>query len=232
MKRVDKFMYFNCDPRILEDMRIMLKENFDLLKKGEIPKSFGNFRVPTYFGDPFSNTGYINWRDKYSKSFGFPLISEDWVKPLAKWIGDRPCLEIMAGTGYLSYALSKYGVNIKATDNFSWSDYFNNSVNVECLDCFEAIKKYGNRVDFIICSWPYMDDTAALCLELMFKINPKCRMIYIGEDFGGCTANDRFFNIADFQDIKGFNDAVMNYTRWDGIHDFIGLVKLNSKKGC
>lgn len=222
-------MFYNTDPRVLENFQVMLKENYELLKKGEIPKTFGGFRVPCYFGDVFSNQGYINWRDKYSKSFGFPLISEDWVKPLAKWIGDRPCLEIMAGTGYLSYALSKYGVKVKATDNYSWGNYFTNFINVENMDCFEAIKKYGKQVDFVICSWPYMDDTAALCLELMTQINPKCRMIYIGEDYGGCTANDRFFDISTFQEIKGFTDAVSNYTRWEGIHDFIGLVKLNKE---
>ena len=37
------------------------------------------------------------------------------------------------------------------------------------------------------------------------------------------------FDISEFQDIKGFNEAVMNYTRWEGIHDFIGLVKLNKE---
>ena len=221
-------MFYN-NPKYIEEVQKMLKDNYELLKKSEIPKTFGGFRIPLFYGDVFYDKEYTDWRSIFSKSFGFPLISEDWVKPLAKWIGDRPCLEIMAGTGYLSYALGKYGVKIKATDNYSWDNYFKNFINVERMDCFEAIKKYGKQVDFVICSWPYMDDTAALCLELMFKINPKCRMIYIGEDYGGCTANNRFFDISEFQDIKGFNEAVMNYTRWEGIHDFIGLVKLNKE---
>lgn len=222
-------MLYN-NPEMQKEVYKMLEENYKKLKKGEIPKTFGGFSLERFFGIQDPITGEItDWRSIYCKEFGFPLISEDWIKPLAKWIGDRPCLEIMAGTGYLSYALKKYGVNIKATDNYSWNHYFKNSISVEQMDCFDAIKKYGKQVDFIVCSWPYMDATASICLELMAKVNPKCRMIYIGEDIGGCTANTRFFEIAEFQDIKGFNEAVSNYTRWAGIYDYIGLVKLNKE---
>lgn len=59
----------------------------------------------------------------------------------------------------------------------------------------------------------------------MREINPKCRMIYIGEDFGGCTANNDFFNNIEECYVKGFEDAVGNYRRWQSIHDSIVLVK-------
>ena len=156
------------------------------------------------------------------------MLSEDWVKPLAKWIGDRPCLEIMCGNGYLSYALSKYGCNIKATDNYSWNKEFEKMGSiypVENLDCIAAIEKYGKNVKFIICSWPYMDSNAYRSLMKMREINPKCRMIYIGEEFGGCTANNDFFNNIEECYVKGFEDAVGNYRRWQSIHDSIVLVK-------
>lgn len=55
---------------------------------------------------------------KYSS---FILISKDWIKPFAEWIGQRKCLEIMAGHGMLSKALRDEGVNVIAvTDDFSW----------------------------------------------------------------------------------------------------------------
>lgn len=53
---------------------------------------------------------------------GFPLLAKDWLVPLAKWIGSRKCVELMAGCGSLSYVLSQEGVDITPTDNGSW-DY-------------------------------------------------------------------------------------------------------------
>lgn len=206
-----------------------MKKNLELLKSGKLPKNYmGGGPMPQYlYTLPTDNRGLpVSWRGKYIDNIGFPLYAEDWVKPLAKWIGDRPCLEIMAGTGFFSYALSLYGCKVIATDDFSWKPKFQNIFyQIENLDCIEAIKKYGKNVKFILCSWPYMDDNAYNCLMLMREINPKCRMIYIGEDWGGCTASDKFFDAIQVLDLKGFNEAVMDYRRWQGIHDFISLIK-------
>lgn len=206
-----------------------LADNFKLLRSGQLPKSY--IKGPLYktikpglsteIGKPF-------WRDVYIGAFGFPLFAENWVKPLARWIGDRPVLEIMAGSGYFSYALQKYGCKVKATDNYSWKENFslmNEYIQVENIDCLDAIRKYGKDVKFILCSWPYMDNKANECLKLMRKVNPKCRMIYVGEELSGCTANDAFFSNLEECYIKGFDDAVSNYRRWQSIHDDIKLIK-------
>lgn len=201
-----------------------LCDNYTMLRKGIIPKSYVSLPLEMLLPSG-SIEGYVNWRDKYIKEFGFPLFAEDWVKPLSTWIGDRPCLEIMAGTGYLSYALSLYGVNIKATDDYSWEKHFTNFKDVENIDCLQAIKKYGKDVKFIICSWPYMDEMANFSLVMMREVNPKCRMIYIGEGWGGCTASDKFFNNVEECEVEGFNQAVSKYRRWSGLHDRISLYK-------
>lgn len=215
--------YITGKPKI-DKVNQSLCDNYTMLKKGQIPKSY--VALPLEMCLPWgSAVGYINWRDKYVKDIGFPLIAEDWVKPLAKWIGDRPCLEIMAGTGFLSYALFLYGVDIKATDNYSWNKHFTNFKEVENIDCLEAVKIYGKDVKFIICSWPYMDEMAYNSLVMMREINPKCRMIYIGEDWGGCTASDKFFEIAEECEVDGFNQAVSKYRRWSGLHDRVKLYK-------
>lgn len=214
------------------DVKKCLLDNFAKLEKGIIPKSYVNKTLTAYLGNPFTGN-YISIRDDYIKNFGFPLFAENWVKPLARWIGDRPCLEIMAGTGYLSYALSKYGCKVKATDNYSWENKLDMSQRffpVERLDAVSAIQKYGKDVKFILCSWPYMDDAAYQALKTMSEVNDKCRMIYIGEGFGGCTANDRFFDNSEFEDLETFNNAVSKYRRWQGIYDFISLVKFKEEK--
>ncbi len=176
----------------------------------------------------FNNSNYrevMSYRENYIRKVGFSRVSKNWVRPLARWIGDRKCLEIMAGSGAITYALREEGIKIKATDNFSWSQPFRQWTQVENMDCIEAIEKYGKEVSFIICSWPYMDDTAYRALLKIREVNPKCRMIYIGEWCGGCTADDGFFSEIKVEEVKGFDDAVKNYSRWYSIHDYPYLVK-------
>ena len=133
----------------------------------------------------------------------------------------------MAGNGSLTYFLKQQGVQCHATDNYTWKEksWFDNNNLVEKLDCIDAISKYGDIVSYIICSWPYMDDDAYKSLLAMRTLNDKCRMIYIGEWMGGCTANDRFFDAAEFLDLKTFSDAVSKYSCWEGIQDHAYLVK-------
>lgn len=47
-------------------------------------------------------------------------IYKNFVKSLAKYIGDRKVLEVCCGNGWLSTGLMFYGVDIMPTDNFSW----------------------------------------------------------------------------------------------------------------
>jgi len=136
----------------------------------------------------------------------FALVSKAWVEPLADFLGDKKCLEIMAGRGVLSKALSDCGVDIKATDDFSWSWRGKISedkavltrselwFDVEEADCIESIEKYGADIGYLVCSWPPMENSMCRALLKMREINPECKLIYIGEDDGGCTADDEFFD--------------------------------------
>lgn len=71
-----------------------------------------------------------------------------------------------------------------------------------------------------------MDDNAYKCLKLMREVNPKAKMIYIGEWSGGCTADDNFFEILKLikNDTK-FYEAVKNYLTWYCLHDRPYLIK-------
>jgi len=137
----------------------------------------------------------------------------------------------MAGTGSLSFALQQQGINIRATDNFSWDKHnnWNEDENywtgIEYVDAIEAVKKYGENIDVIIMSWPYMDDIAVKVLHTMRDVNPNCIMIYIGEEDGGCTANDEFFETIEEIEDQEFKNAVSNFKRWWGIYDCPQLVK-------
>ena len=173
-------------------------------------------------------------RSEVVSLYGFCLISYSWITPLSKWIGDRKCLEIMAGHGAFSFALQSVNTSIIATDSFEWENKYRtydfNAIlwtDVEKIDAVSAIRKYGKDVDIIICSWPpYNEDTATKCLLEMRKVNPNCVMLYIGEGQGGCTADDSFFETVEIVEDETFDNCFNgNYTRWCGIHDYPMLVK-------
>jgi len=181
------------------------------VKNKQIPESYPKEMVNNL------NMDRISLRSDFIKTIGFTLISNDWIKPLSQWIGDRKCLEVMAGTGSLSFALQQQGIDIIATDDFSWegSSNWNDNNNywteIEHIDAIKAVEKYGKDIDIIIISWPYMDDTAHRILQSMRKVNLNCIMIFIGEGMGGCTADDEFFEAIQEIENTEFEQVVSNF---------------------
>ena len=176
-------------------------------------------------------------RKSFIKNMGFVLISKEWIIDLSQWIGKRKCLELMSGLGALSYGLRIQGVNIIATDNYSWREKANGEdsllrndnktwTHVENLGALEAVEKYGGNVDIIIMSWPpYDDEITVKVLKRMRDINPSCIMIYIGEGKGGCTANDEFFTMFEKIEDESFNEANSKFQNWILTKDRPFLIK-------
>lgn len=172
-------------------------------------------------------------REKFIELMGFVLLSKEWIKDLSRWIGERRCLEVMAGLGALSYGLRAQGVNVIATDDYSWKKVYGvlwNSqrmwMHVEDLDAVEAVKKYGRNTDIIIMSWPpFHNDIAVKTLQKMREVNPNCIMIYIGEEKGGCTATDDFYSLYEEIDNKSFSTANRKFQSWPCIHDKPFLIR-------
>jgi len=167
---------------------LSIAELFDL-QKPILPVEFG------FTSDDYTVPDLMLFRAQYLR-FSFPILSEVNIKVLLDLIythiGEPATLEVMAGKGWLSYWLKSWGLNIIATDNRSWSKHFDYSslpIPVEDISAVVAIEKYP--VDLVLLSWPYMDSSAYDCLQTM-KLGQY--LLYIGEDRGGCTANDAFFD--------------------------------------
>ncbi|MDR0287532.1 MAG: hypothetical protein LBI03_07515 [Clostridiales bacterium] len=167
-------------------------------------------------------------RDEIIRLSGYSMISYNWIRPLSKWIGNRKCLEVMAGSGVWSKALQDCGVSVIATDNPSWYvDLWQRSpwTEIEQIDCIEAIEKYGKNMNFVLCSWPPMNKMCYYILLKMRKINPDLKMIYIGEN-GGATGCEEFFNEVQQIEDSTFEKAVSKYTQIHfSIHDYPFLFK-------
>ena len=190
------------------DLNKDITNTFKLLEDGKIPESYCKdiYEPNKIKGEKYRESLIpLTCRNIYTMRYGFPLISMNWVRELAHTvIKDGKCLEVMCGSGMWTKALRKCGVSVIATDNQSWGtkiDEYSKWRNspfiddIEVIDAIDAISKYGKDVDFILMSWPPYDEPIAyMVLMKMREINPNCKLIMIGEDYGGCTADDKFFD--------------------------------------
>ena len=136
----------------------------------------------------------------------------------------------MCGSGALSFALQSCGVQIRATDNYSWEGqnamWFQQPwIEIEKIDCVEAIQKYGVETEILICSWPYTDDSCCKALLAMRKINPNMKMIYIGEKNEAVTASEDFFGSIEEIDDPSFYNTIKNFRSAYCLHDRPLLLK-------
>ena len=202
---------------------VTIDEFLATIRKGEISlrppigTSANGFNL-----DPDTWSSYYEAREECIKAGMWAIVYDEWIKELALWIGNRTCLEIMAGAGWMAKALAAHGVDIIATDDYSWEKKHSGNHNilrkyqysVEELEASEATKKYQDR-DILICSWPYMDNEFAnACKNWQGK-----PIVYIGEGESGCTANDEFFQGFE-EDESAPNIQLMC---WPGIHDYIQI---------
>lgn len=185
-----------------------------------------------------SMTNQTYFRDWYINKCGFAVLTQEFVQACAEKFKDRHILEVMAGSGYFSYGLKKFGAkNVIATDTNEWamdakrmrSNKFKNwstpYMPIEQLDAVEAIKKYPDT-DLVIMSWPpYTEhsgyEVAKACEERGLEL------LYIGEDQGGCTADDDFFDLVyQYETTLLFRDY---FRQFQGIHDTPWLINFKEK---
>ena len=205
----------------------VLRSNFDLLEKGEIPESY----VEAGLTPMMIDSDILKLRNDYTENCGFTLVDMSWNRALVEHvIKNGRCLEVMAGTGLWSQALRKLGVDVICTDNMEWERSHKKGWNehrteIIEMEATEAVRMYGKDVDYILMSWPYMDITAYKVLQNMRIVNPNARLIYIGEGQTGCCADDNFFEALDEVYTEGMQEVNRRYCSFPGIHDRLYLIK-------
>jgi len=80
------------------------------------------------------------------------FYSKPLITALTRIIGTGSCLEIAAGDGTLTRFLQQAGVNIRATDDYSWENSVRYPEWVTRLDAKESLRVHSPEV--VICSWP------------------------------------------------------------------------------
>lgn len=228
---VDRYIrsYSGNQYKLVDLMKIDWVKNIIIDLKLPTTKELVDTITDDLFSFNFNKMTQINCiRQAYIRLFGFSCLSKEAVEDVVKYIAGRKVLEVCAGSGWNSKILNDAGIDIIATDNFSWEESTHTHcsstwggekfINVEKIDALKAIDKYTDR-EIVLMSWPaYSDPLGALVLRKCIYKN--LTLIYIGEDCGGCTADDTFFDIIYKKELN--MEPISNYyVPFDGIHDNI-----------
>jgi hypothetical protein len=152
-------------------------------------------------------------RRYFTKHYAWAIPNKTAIIKIKKFAKKEKILEVGAGLGLWAYLLQEANANIVATDDFSWKDKkLKDFTKVEKLNVQDSLEKYKD-CNILLLVWPPYDKPMANNALKKFKGN---KLVYIGEEEGGATANDNFYirlkkkwKQVDKYDIPG----------WISIHD-------------
>lgn len=162
---------------------------------------------------------FNNFRSYLSRKYGlWSLANLKTAQTFKDQYQIKTSLEVMAGNGYWSKALSEVGVKAISTDSMSWAKSSQTGMQsfyqTEKLGALEAIKKYQD-VDLVLCCWAPNFGQADLEVLQAFRKYTKAgsHLLFIGEK-DGATNTDEFWKhakiINDLQ-IKRVNQTFPNF---------------------
>ena len=158
-------------------------------------------------------------RFEYVK-YCFPILSHEFITDLSNFCkGYKNIVEIGCGRGWMSYWLKKYGTELESVDNMKWptfDDYFDFVIDD---DAIEYVKNNNN--DLIIMSWP--DYQSSFAYDVWENMTEHQTLIYIGEGYGGCTADDKFHTAVQKYEIETTLNE--NFRSFFAIHDKVFVYK-------
>lgn len=163
-------------------------------------------------------------RTSFTQNFAWAIPSQEAIESIVKFAGSEQILEIGSGLGLWAGLIRAHGGSIIPVDTFESHGTSRSATFVltEEIGGITAIYKYKPKV--LMMCWPsYGDSFAALALEEFETCAPPdAQLIYIGEGFGGCTGDDRFFEMLN-QSWELVNQ--IDIPQWWGIYDCLNLYR-------
>ena len=158
-------------------------------------------------------------RQQLTASYAWAVPTPEAIEAIAKL---SPIVEVGAGTGYWAWLLREAGAEVHAFDiappptpndyghTRTWSE-------VQVGDARKAMAG-GRRTHTLLLCWPPMSDMAYTAL----LAHRGEHVVYVGEGYGGCTANDEFHELlaARYEAI-----ATPPIPRWWGLHDYCTIYR-------
>lgn len=176
------------------------------------------FSVPSF---SFLEGLYQDFRTPFALNYSWAIPSLEALEKISEFVGSNHVTEVGAGLGLWARLLSDMGVQITAFDIRSKQENWVSSQRepwlcpVMCRDQDDLISKARN-VDVLMLVWPCYDEPWAH--DYLSAFNPK-KVIYIGEGFGGCTADDQFHRVL----FENYEYTEVRIPQWDRIHDSVHL---------
>lgn len=157
-------------------------------------------------------------RSVATRNYSWAVPCPRAIDSIAAFADGAQILEVGSGLGLWARLLRDHGAAVVATDSspgLAWSkpdEYVGTYTAVEQLSALEAVAQYPDS-DVLMIVWPpYNTPMAAQALRA-FKGE---RLVYIGEDRGGCCADEEFFRLLD---LEWHWWRTMQIPQWPGIHD-------------
>lgn len=161
-------------------------------------------------------------RGKLVGQYAWSIISDEFIQAIKAYGVD--VLSVGAGSGYNERLMSDAGISVVVTDPFPpgenryfapdckiWSD------TLHAMNAVDAIRYFSSHSLFM--SWPVYG--ADWPVEALMEYKGDL-FFYIGEGYGGCCANDDFFEYLH----EGF-EMVKQYDipQWYGIRDYAAIYR-------
>jgi hypothetical protein len=171
-------------------------------------------------------------RHALCNKYSFAIPNDEAIEKIASF---GKILEIGAGTGYWASLIREAGAEVGAIDlapvGGPWkNEWAFNQKHYPVVqgDGWRWVEVFTPEYTPMLC-WPPMDRTAADCLN----VSNSEYFIYIGEGYGGCTADDDFFDLLDGTYFRGPKKDSGKWTiedyisipQWPGIHDGLYILK-------
>ena len=165
-------------------------------------------------------------RKRYNREFGFCLFTAECITSLAELCKSKKVLEAGSGSGWLADQLAQQGIEITATD---WTDYRQPRDtkhgypmrSVFRLDHHgDAVTLLPGSFDMVLLVWPNLNTPFGE--QVAHAMRSGQVMILEGEDKGGNTATDEFFDVlcTDFERLDAETLKLNEHHRtFPGLHD-------------
>lgn len=164
-------------------------------------------------------------RDAFINRYGFHMMTQEQLDTLAGLLLKKKVLEAGAGTGWVSHALRRRGVQITASDiGGAFADNYGFKTVWQRDHTGSSCDLLPGDWDVIMLGWPpYEHPFGALVAR---ALRPGQVLLYQGEGRGGCTADDDFFD--EVTDPSKWRDVehgawerklMAHHLSFEGIHD-------------
>jgi hypothetical protein len=150
------------------------------------------------------------------KKYGYAIPNVKAIRTIA---AHSPIIEIGPGRGYWTWLLRQAGARVVAFDTYQgkgWRKFRHHQWTQIRRGGPERVLEYPNHSLFLC--WPYVDNMA---LDSVRNYTGEY-VFYVGEDEGGCTANDEFFAYMENHFVL---KELVNIPQYGGIDDYLFVFK-------